>query len=697
MHCRRRRGGRSIGSRWRRAKKPSPRWPLSCVVGTAGKQQVLLALAPTIPLHCSDAFMLACRDLARDAALGLHMHLGESKVQAVSGMRRYGRSLTAHLEAIGFLGANLTAAHAVWLDDDDIARLAHHGASVAHNPGSNLRLGSGVAPVRGMRTRGVALGIGTDGPHCSDNQNMFEAMRLAAMVSRIDSVDPQRWLSAEDALEMATEGGARVLGLEGQIGRIAPGYKADIVFLDLGHPNFVPLNDPTHQLVHTENGGAVDSVMVGRPAGAGPWQVSRHRFHRAAPQGERAGAGAARGEQGDARLAATDQRDGGDILRRAGASCTPRRPLAARGRRRTRGARVSGHLDAAAPAADFLVLDRLCKRYPNFVAVDLLDLQVAAGEFLTLLGPSGSGKTTTLMMIAGFTPPSAGDIRLKGRSIAALAPERRGFGVVFQSYALFPHMTVAENVGFPLRMRKLQRSVIQERVLNALQMVRLEGLGDRQPKQLSGGQQQRVALARALVFDPDVLLMDEPLGALDKNLREQMQVELKRLHMELGVTLLYVTHDQQEALSLSDRIALMQGGRIAQLGSAEDLYERPRSRFVAEFIGESNVIEGMVGEDGGSAWFVATGGDRFPVSGASQQSGKALLVVRPEKFSIGAAGGTGLEGEVSALTYLGDYIRYHVRTRGGLELTVKTQAKCAREGERIVLRLDGKDACILPE
>jgi guanine deaminase len=229
----------------------------------SGDQQVLLALAPTIPLHCSDAFMLACRDLARDAGLGLHMHLGESKVQAVSGVRRYGRSLTAHLEAIGFLGANLTAAHAVWLDHDDIARLAHHGSAVAHNPGSNLRLGSGIAPVGRMRSSGMTVGIGTDGPHCSDNQNMFEAMRLAAMVSRIDTVDPQRWLSAEEALEMATEGGARALGLEGKIGRIAPGCKADIVFLDMNHPNLVPLNDPTHQLVHTENGGAVDSVMVG--------------------------------------------------------------------------------------------------------------------------------------------------------------------------------------------------------------------------------------------------------------------------------------------------------------------------------------------------------------------------------------------------------------------------------------------------
>ena len=222
-----------------------------------------LALAPTIPLHCSDDFILACRDIARDAGLGLHMHLAESKPQAVAGIRRYGKTLTAHLEELKFLGPSLTVAHSVWLDDADIGRLADHGTSVAHNPGSNLRLGSGVAPVRRMRDRGLVVGIGTDGAHCADNQNMFEAMRLASFVSRIRSVDAEQWLATEEVLTMATAGSAHALGLGDRIGTLAPGFKADIVFLDLAHPNFLPLNDPTNQIVHTENGGAVNSVMVG--------------------------------------------------------------------------------------------------------------------------------------------------------------------------------------------------------------------------------------------------------------------------------------------------------------------------------------------------------------------------------------------------------------------------------------------------
>ena len=232
------------------------RWPFDA--SEAG-----LALAPTIPLHCSDDFLTACSSLARGASLGLHMHLAESKVQAVAGMRRYGRTLTAHIESLGVLGPHFTAAHAVWLDDDDISRLADHGASIAHNPGSNLRLGSGIAPARRMRERGLSVGIGTDGSQCSDNQNMFEATRLASFSSRIVSPDPECWLSTDEALTMATEGSARALGLGRHVGRIAPGLKADIVFLDLGNLNFVPFNDPTNQVVLTENGAAVDSVMIG--------------------------------------------------------------------------------------------------------------------------------------------------------------------------------------------------------------------------------------------------------------------------------------------------------------------------------------------------------------------------------------------------------------------------------------------------
>ena len=226
-------------------------------------EQALIALAPTIPLHCSDAFIIGCRELADEFGTGLQMHLAESRVQAVSGIRRYGKTLTAHLDGLGFLGPHFTGAHGVWLDSDDIARLADRGCAVAHNPGSNMRLGSGIAPARQMAARGVALGIGTDGASCSDNQNMFEAMRLASFASRLLGTDYHDWLRTEEVLSMATEGSARALGLGGSIGKLAAGYKADIVFLDLAHPNLIPLNDPVNQLVHSENGGAVDSVMIG--------------------------------------------------------------------------------------------------------------------------------------------------------------------------------------------------------------------------------------------------------------------------------------------------------------------------------------------------------------------------------------------------------------------------------------------------
>lgn len=221
-----------------------------------------LALAPTIPLHCSDDCLIAHRDLAREYGVGLHMHVAESKVQAVSGMKQYGTTLTAHVEALGLLGPHFTAAHAVWLGRDDIQRLAGHGASVAHNPGSNLRLGSGIAAVHEMVQAGVNVGIGTDGANCADNQNMFEAMRLASFVSRVRSHDYHAWLRTEQVFSMATEGSAKALGFGDDIGRVAPGYKADIVFLDLNHVNFLPLNDPTNQLVHTEDGCAVDSVII---------------------------------------------------------------------------------------------------------------------------------------------------------------------------------------------------------------------------------------------------------------------------------------------------------------------------------------------------------------------------------------------------------------------------------------------------
>ena len=220
------------------------------------------AVAPTIPLHCSDAFMTGCARLAREYGVGLHSHVGESKIQAVAGIKRYGKSLTAHLDDIGLLGPEFTVAHGVWLDDDDCRRLADHGSSVAHNPGSNMLLGSGIADARAMLDHKVNVGIGTDGANCSDNQNMYEAMRIASMVSKVGGPDYQRWLTTREVTEAATIGSARVLGFEG-IGRIAPGFKADIVFLDLGAINWVPFNDPTNQLVHTEDGTSVESVMIG--------------------------------------------------------------------------------------------------------------------------------------------------------------------------------------------------------------------------------------------------------------------------------------------------------------------------------------------------------------------------------------------------------------------------------------------------
>jgi 5-methylthioadenosine/S-adenosylhomocysteine deaminase len=227
------------------------------------RDQIRLGVAPTIPHHCSDDFIRTCVDLAKEHGLGLHSHVAESKVQAIVGLTRYGKTLTAHLDDLGALGPNFTVAHGVWLDPDDMKRLGDHGASVSHNPGSNMRLGNGLADMRGMLDRRVNVGIGTDGANCSDNLNMYEAMRLASFVSKAQTPDCERWVTTEEVAVAATEGSAQALGFSGRIGRLAPGYKADVVFLDLGHVNWIPFNDPTNQLVHAEDGGAVHSVMIG--------------------------------------------------------------------------------------------------------------------------------------------------------------------------------------------------------------------------------------------------------------------------------------------------------------------------------------------------------------------------------------------------------------------------------------------------
>jgi spermidine/putrescine transport system ATP-binding protein len=279
-----------------------------------------------------------------------------------------------------------------------------------------------------------------------------------------------------------------------------------------------------------------------------------------------------------------------------------------------------------------LELHDVTKRFGEFVAVDSLNLSVAPGEFLTLLGASGSGKTTTLRMIAGFEHPEAGAILMDGRPITALPPYQRDLNTVFQQYALFPHMTVRENVGYGLRMRKTPRAEIASRVAAALEMVQLAHLADRTPRQLSGGQQQRVALARALVNRPRVLLLDEPLGALDLKLRKEMQLELKHLNRQLGITFLYVTHDQEEALTMSDRIALMRNGRIEQLDPPQAMYDRPASRYVADFIGETNLLGGAAARRQGDSARLAIAGREFEATAAAgvRDGQPAWLALRPE-------------------------------------------------------------------
>ncbi|MCE8016276.1 ABC transporter ATP-binding protein [Halomonas sp. MCCC 1A17488] len=308
------------------------------------------------------------------------------------------------------------------------------------------------------------------------------------------------------------------------------------------------------------------------------------------------------------------------------------------------------------------------------------NLDIRRGEFVTLLGPSGSGKTTCLMMMAGFETPTHGQILLKGDPINDLPPHKRGIGMVFQNYALFPHMTVAENLAFPLEVRHLSRAEVKRKVERALAMVRLEHFGDRRPAQLSGGQQQRVALARALVFEPELVLMDEPLGALDKNLREEMQYEIKRIHADLGVTMIYVTHDQTEALTMSDRIAVFNDGVVQQLASPETLYEAPENAFVANFIGENNRLYGEVTETLGDNCQVRLDSGETVVAKAVAAGGigaRTTLSLRPERVAI-VSGETDqafdnrFRAEVKEVIYLGDHLRTRVSVCGNDEFILKT-------------------------
>jgi spermidine/putrescine ABC transporter ATP-binding subunit len=361
-------------------------------------------------------------------------------------------------------------------------------------------------------------------------------------------------------------------------------------------------------------------------------------------------------------------------------------------------------MSAVAPQTGLpLRLDRLSKRFGDVAAVDQISLDVASGEFLTLLGPSGSGKTTTLMMIAGFTEPSDGSIWLGDRPINALPSYRRGFGMVFQNYALFPHMTAAENIEFPLKMRRLPSGERARRAAAALDLVRLPGLGDRYPNQLSGGQQQRVALARALVYNPPVLLMDEPLGALDKKLREEMQLEIKRIQVELQITAIYVTHDQEEALVMSDRIAVMNRGRIEQVDAPGRIYERPATRFVADFIGESNVIPLAQAELGADRRFRSRSGVPLLLGPGSDRDGEITeLVVRPEKLRFAEEEpdlDNVLAGCITEVVYAGDATKYRVRVADDLLLTVKRQNRAGQEqyaaGDRVAVGWRAADGSVV--
>ena len=329
-------------------------------------------------------------------------------------------------------------------------------------------------------------------------------------------------------------------------------------------------------------------------------------------------------------------------------------------------------------AGSAIDISGVSKTYGNFIALDDVSLRVNPGEFMSFLGPSGSGKTTTLNLIAGFTDLSAGEIRLGGKSIGHVPAHKRNIGVVFQHYALFPHMTVAQNVGYPLKQRRIAKAARALSVAEALQKVQLESFAHRYPSELSGGQQQRVALARAMVFNPSLLLMDEPLGALDKKLREVLQLEIRRIHRELGSTFVYVTHDQEEALVLSDRIAVFNKGRIEQVGTGQQLYKTPQTLFVGQFIGESSVLRGAHRSASGET-ALEVAGRTLTVPGVVQSDGAQVILLRPEAVTVQPPG-TGprdgrtnvVSGTVREMLYLGSAIKYEVTLADGTAVTART-------------------------
>lgn len=339
----------------------------------------------------------------------------------------------------------------------------------------------------------------------------------------------------------------------------------------------------------------------------------------------------------------------------------------------------------------FLELQGLSKHFDDFTAVSECSLSVAKGEFVCLLGPSGCGKTTTLQMVAGFVPPSSGRILLDGKDITDVKPNKRGLGIVFQSYALFPHMSVADNVAFGLEMRGVAATERRRRVGETLELVHLESMADRYPRELSGGQRQRVAMARALVIQPPVLLLDEPMGALDAKLREEMQIELRALQHRVGITTIMVTHDQAEAMTLADRVVLMNKGRIEQVGRPFDMYEQPNGRFSSTFLGKANIFEGRA--VGG---MVEVNGHQFPC-GDSATVGAVDYIVRPEKVEITRDQAL-VRGRISARVFLGNHWLFQVDTPlGTMQIThANTGLPQAGEGDEVGLNWSGEHARVVP-
>ncbi|WP_202971210.1 ABC transporter ATP-binding protein [Saccharothrix sp. ALI-22-I] len=347
-----------------------------------------------------------------------------------------------------------------------------------------------------------------------------------------------------------------------------------------------------------------------------------------------------------------------------------------------------------------LSVTKVRKTYGAMAAVDEISMEIGAGEFVTFLGSSGSGKTTTLMMIAGFVEPDSGSIVVGGRDVTRLAPQKRGLGFVFQQYLLFPHMTVGENIAFPLQLRGVPKAEIRRRVGETLEIAGLAGFARRRPRELSGGQQQRVALCRALVYRPPVILMDEPLGALDKKLRDQLQTEIKRIQQELGLTVIYVTHDQEEALVLSDRIAVMRDGRIDQFDTPRELFERPRTPFVADFLGAANFLPGQV-EDSTAEHVVVrldTGGVLRARAQDVTAGTRVRAAVQPGRLTPVAPEAGFCTGVVESVTYVGTLVRVTVLPEGGTGSTVvRLEVPAGRApyvGDRIGLSADPGDVSV---